>query len=529
MMLFQFLSILFESSLWNEVDVYFYFTILALFVYTLYLNRGRLFKKIKEINHLEIFLLVIIIVAGIFIRYSHIQTTAHITDSVWEYLQGARYFVQRGVIYKCYGPSFNECAGPAPVSHPAMYSLINGLLYKITGFNPVATTYLGFLFSIGTLILSFVAIYEYLDDKYAALLGSAILSLIPLHVTHSVMLDGTTAILSVFSAFFVLLASVNLLKKDDWKSWAFFFVSLLFAVSFRWENILFFPIGFLILLIESENPVKSFKQKISNWKIQILILICFILLLSPTKGIYTVWISRPSNLISSFGLSFFQTGLEGFQSNFLSSYSFFGAFVLSLLPFAFLENKKRTLLGIFWFSSFTLVYASFRYGFTSRYMVNTLPPLVLLGSIGLKGLVNRLQNFTGRKLGRIVTIAVLTIFLLSSFLFVDYPRVERKGEVDKLLRFANYTNNKPIMFPDTNTLLAFLTYTDNRVAATPMTLDILKAYGYSEFYFLENFRCEGRRDICQSFVERGRLVKKSGNWRLYHINHINQEFRIGEN
>lgn len=520
-MLLRFIGNMLNNNVfWSTADVYFYLLVLGLFLIAVYINRKEIWKKFKEAGKETLGLLGMVTGFGAIIRFLNINNSIRLAFSTWEYLLGARYFIERGLIHKCYGPSFFNCLAPSPVSHPAMYSLINGILYKFTGFSPTSTIYLAFFVSILTIPVSFLALYNYIDDKTASIIGSSIIGTIPLHIIFSVHLDGTLGVFSVLSAFSVLLATGFVIKNDDFKSWIFLFSSLLFAVGFRWENSLLILVVFLIFIMEKERPLKFLKKKLQDKRIFVVLVIFVILTISILKGVYTVWFLGQS-LHSSFTFSYLLQSLSNLPSIFMNFYSVPVLFVACILPFALLKDHKKAIIGIFWLLSFGLLYSFFRNGLTARYLMNTLPPIALLGSLGYKGLSEFFDKINiSRHLQRIISIIVI-IFLISTTIFtVGFNREKEEGNIHKLIEFSNYVGEKPIVVPDINTLLALLCYSDEKRVGSFLTLpQLIRRYGENEFYFLRTHRCEisNFKEICDYLSDIGDLEKEKYGWKLYYL------------
>lgn len=523
-------TVLYNNSFWSEYDVVFYTLIACSILFAIYVNYEELGKILRDNKEpLIIVLLLLTVLIGGFFRFSNMLFEYNSHDSTWEYINGARYFSETGKIFKCYGPSFYQCFGKTPVSHPGLLSFILGLFYSLLGYNLNATMILSVIVSTLTIPLAYYSVKTFLDSEKLGLMAAISLSIFPLHALYSGNLDFVLSVFSIFSIFFVILTTGLVIKKDTKESWILLMASYLFMVSFRWEHPIVIFFSLVLILSSQERPLDYVKEKISKKWFWFYGIIFSFLSIAPLKGIYSVWF-RQESLGKSFTTAFFFESFSKAYSLLTRLYNLPGLLFILLIPFALKEDKKKSSIILVWWLTYIILYAFFRNGLTDRYVMNSLPPLILIGCIGLKNIFtnnNIIDKFSKERLLVIFSILMfLTIFisLPGQRPLISYDTYKR----DDIGGFHDISEeiDKPLVVPNINTLLSLLTESEKTVYSF-LTLTFFEEIDdLGEVYFIRTDGCEHEpgKEICEYMVGQGEKTDiKLNEWDVYLISMSSEE------
>ncbi len=526
-----------RRTIWVQYDVYFYIIIFGLFVYGLLSVSDYVKKVFKGVSKNVWVVLGLLILLGGFIRVYNIDYGVPAQTSTWEYINGGRYFSHTGRIFKCYGPSFLECEGPNAVTHPAMYSLLIGVLFSVFGFSlPLAINFM-WLISLLTIPLAFFVVKEITQNFWSGLFSAALVAVFPLFGAYMV-LDGSIAFFSVFSIFVSLLASIFVIKNDDKASWLFLFGSFVFMFSFRWEHPLAALFIFLTVVFVREKPFNYLKNILSRKYFWLYVIFFGLLSFVPLKGVYEAFLADTAGG-GWFTFEMFLTELSSINHLFAEIFGLPGLIAALMIPFAFFKKFKVSLIMVLWFTTYTVMYLFFRNGLSHRYAFNLFPPLIVLAGLGFSKFTElKVFDKLSVKLS-VLLIILVSITSLHSFSFVGssdisdslesfiYNDLQRKEVV------SDVTGDTPVLFSSTNGKIAYLTYIIDEPVYS--FLNIQNMIGVvDEFYFVWDEGCnfDQYTDFCKKFKNEGELVRTFDTdektsekyWNLYYIE-LTQERR----
>ena len=511
--MFNPLEIFVNNALWSRIDVFFYLAVLFYIVYVVTVNRKVFYGYISDRRML--YSLLGIMVLALVVRIYFLDVSIQISDSVWEYVVAGKNFMVEGRLFKCYGPVFSNCPSPVPVSHPALYGLFVGILFLFTGFSLDAVLYMSIVASVLTLWLLYQLLQRTVESKFSVFVGLMALALVPIHAVYSGVFDGGLAVFSVIAGFMVIL-STFLVSRDpeNFGYWLLLSGSWVFSVSLRWENplMVFFSVFYLVLNLDS--PVETLKNRVADKRWSLMILLTFLLMVVPLKGIYTIWI-RPDNLDSGFRMAYVLRNIAGGFRNMVRNFGVVGWSAVVLIPFSLKKSWRRTLPYLFFISAYFFTYTIFRNGLSLRYVMNLVPPLIMLLALGSDGF---LDLFDSKKIVGGLLATVLSGAML--FSIAGFEGRNRDDDLSSLESVSEEYGDVPVVFPDTNTLLAYMGITTNSTGFGFLSLDkAYQNYGLEEVYFVETGRC--RIDVfsglCNTLKEQGKFEGAVGSWNVSRV------------
>lgn len=383
----------------------------------------KIFKKyFKEISSKIWFILLLIVIISFALRTFVAPIGHRIYYDEDIYLNIGQNILQEGKAILCNYGADGKCLEWIMNKQPQGFPFLLSFVFLLFGVKENVGFYTSIILGSLSSVLIFLLSYLLTKKKIISLFSALIFALLPVHIRWS-----TSVAVEPSTVFFTLLAVLSLflyIKEKNFKISLLAFSSLAFAVQFRPEMFLLFPVALLAILLYDKKNFERFEDK----RFLIPVVIFFILIF---PHLLQVGVFKES----SWGASGEKFSLEHFQGNFPTNSSFyfnnqrfpalFSVFALIGIGYSLKNNKRDALFLGVWFLLFFLIYCffyagSYNYGVDVRFSLNTYPPWILLSGYGFYWVSKLLHRFLKRKISNLnfkVIAFVSGLVILTQILF----------------------------------------------------------------------------------------------------------------
>lgn len=486
------------------------------------LNFKSISKRFSKIDRKVYAILILIFLAGFWLRLSNIYWPASWDVSIWEHVQGGKFLGLKGILQRCDYGSFNECAEPTIMAHPAGFSFILGTTFFLFGANMNYVMLLQLTAGSLTILVLFFLAYILTKNKEVSLLSSAFLAFSPLHLINSISWNASLSAISVFFTSLYFLFLVHAIKDESKKSYALAAICFATLLTFRMENVLYIFVSLLLyfhLRGFEKKTLKAIWDDISRNKFSLLL--AFLLALVPFSVFLEHWVFggliassfMPANLLQN--IDFF---LQIMSIFFVPLIFLFMAYVPVLL-----HSKKHRSLSVtvlVWFLISPLMFLFFIYGTSDRYIMPTCIPFALFLGLGTAYTAENLRKF------RPFVFLGIAIVLLLTVQSIPFGLLERDKISEPLHLIGTTEPGSKVIIPKSNTVWAIQCF-DSDMFLVPF-MNLGKLQDEKHLYFLYTITCDSElfpeyREHCEYLKDAGTLVGERGKNKLFHIGSLSPQ------
>ena len=310
--------------------LFFLYEIFILLIIFLFLNIKSITSKFREIKRKTWIYLLIIFLAGFFLRV-FIFPHFHImyVDEPW-YLEVAKNMNQKLKPVICQYTDYDLETCRHVLKPPALPFLIS-IVFLIFGPSNYVALYFSSLLGSLSIILIFLLTHLLFKNQNISLWSSFFLALTPLYILWSNSVETNNA-----SVFFVLLTMMFFIIYTKSREKSIFILtslSLIFTILIRFENVLLVIIFFLAYLKLSKLPTNKFYSFLNSLFPSIVIIILIIIIIIEPFFLSFILPSLPKYFIDYHHLNFFLL---------LKEVSFNYIYLLLITLGLFFRDKKDT-------------------------------------------------------------------------------------------------------------------------------------------------------------------------------------------
>ncbi|MFA6383358.1 MAG: glycosyltransferase family 39 protein [Parcubacteria group bacterium] len=387
----------------------------VLLVVLLAINRKYLKEVFLKINKITWISLVVVFLGALFLRM-YLPVHSHILyiDEFW-YMEAGKNILFHGS--QDYYPKF--------IGWPFILSIAFGI-FGVSNWVAINTS---IFFGALSIFAVFFTVFLITEDAPAALLSSALFSLLPIHIRWS-----ATAETNVTSLFFILLTVFLCFLYFEYKEESLLwlaFSSIAFTSQIRSENYFLFPLFIITFLIYGRDILKRIN-------LRFLLPIFIFAAISLPNFIQSINFQMATNWISN-DTQGYEAGSNWSLANLLHNSLAYGVdlfngryypavlllFIISGFIYLFYKKRKAWLFLMIWFISFWLIYFTSWFqtlGARERFYLSFYPIIIIFIVYGIF-FISQVLSFKKKW----IDMGVRTfLFAVIIFLFIPYIQAYAK-------------------------------------------------------------------------------------------------------